>query len=133
MGAGAAEEGGHRRGHDRVRTGSAAVAGAGGLVLGVGDLIQPGGLRAVVIGGGGVPQGEVLPEAVLGGAVPVLLAGRTGDGLAGVGGVDGAVALPIRAMPTTTWRVWPTAWWCQAVRAPGAKCTMLARMREAAV
>jgi hypothetical protein len=117
----------------RVRTGSAAVAGAGGLVLGVGDLIQPGGLRAVVIGGGGVPQGEVLPEAVLGGAVPVLLAGRTGDGLAGVGGVDGAVALPIRAMPATTWRVWPTAWWCQAVRAPGAKCTMLARMREAAV
>lgn len=41
--------------------------------------------------------------------------------------------VPIRAMPATTWRVWPTAWWCQAVWAPGEKRTMLARIRDGSV
>src|SRR4051794_30320944 len=34
--------------------------------------------------------------------------------------------------PSVTYRVWPSAWECQAVRAPGVKWTALTRMREGA-
>src|SRR4051812_16663696 len=40
--------------------------------------------------------------------------------------------VPISAMPDTTCRVWPTAWECQLVRAPGEKRTRLARIRDGA-
>ena len=36
----------------------------------------------------------------------------------------------IRPRPSVTKSVWPTAWTCQAFRAPGAKWTRLARMRD---
>src|SRR5438477_2461929 len=36
----------------------------------------------------------------------------------------------VRPTPSVTWNVWPTGWACHALRAPGAKCTTLARTRD---
>lgn len=64
--------------------------GARAVALLVGDRLQPFGFRGAVAAA--LPQGQVLHEPVRGGAVPVLLAGRAGDRLAGVGFDDGDVA-----------------------------------------
>jgi hypothetical protein len=72
----------------------------------------------------------VLHEAILGGAVPVLLAGRTGDGLAGVGDVDGAVAGADQDDAGDDVEGLADGVVVPGGAGAGAKRTMLARMRE---
>src|SRR6266566_5129619 len=61
----------------------------GGLILIVGDRLEPGGAVAF---SGAFEHGEVAHEVALGSAVPVLLARRRVDGVAGAHADDGAVA-----------------------------------------
>jgi hypothetical protein len=100
--------------------------GCGGVLL-VGDVLEPGGAVAV---GGALIQGDVGHEIARCGAVPVCFAGRGIDNLAGPGHDDVAVAGADQRDASVIRRVWPTAWECQAVRAPGVKCTQPQAIRD---
>ena len=66
--------------------------------------------------------------AVVGvGAVPVLLAGREPDHVAGPDLLDRAAPALRPAEPAVTISVWPSGCVCQAVRAPGSKVTLAPR------
>ena len=77
-------------------------------------------------------HGDVDHEAVRRGAVPVVLAGLEEDAVAGA---DLSIGPPSRwqsPTPSVTKIVWPCGWVCQAVRAPGVKCTLAAANVEVA-
>jgi hypothetical protein len=64
------------------------------------------------------------------GAVPVLLARREEDAIAGTNDLDRPAAPLAEADAFEDVTVWPFGWVCQAVRAPGVKWTLLALSRE---
>lgn len=73
---------------------------------------------------------EVRHETVVGGAVPVLLAGRTRHGLSRVSFEDDPVAGADQPDPADDVQRLTRTWWCQKVRAPGEKRTMLTLIRD---
>lgn len=99
----------------------------GGLVLLIGDVLKPAGTVVVL---GALVHGDVNHEPAGGGAVPVFLAGRGVDDLAGAGDMTMPSRVPSSAVPSVISRVWPTAWECQAVRAPGVKWTQPQAIRD---
>jgi len=87
-------------------------------------VVEPGDDFAVLVG---VLHGDVGHESVGGGAVPVLCAGFDVDDVAGADLSDTAGA---GGDESVTYSVWPLGWWCQAVRAPGAKRTWAPPMAD---
>ena len=94
----------------------------GGRVLVVGDVVAP---RGVVV----LPHGQVGHEVVGQGAVPVLLAGRGVDGVAGAM-IDDPPPRVRRGRCLGDVEGLAEAWLCQAVRAHGVKRTVLTRSRD---
>ena len=100
-------------------------------VLGVRDLLAPRGLAAASAGASYIVRwvmkwsGAAPCQCHSPGGVWIVSPGRISRTLA-------AARLDVSPSPSRTCRVWPTAWTCQALRAPGAKRTMLERTRDGA-
>ena len=98
-----------------------------GEVVLVGDVFEPGRGRGRVVGV--VQHREVFHEGVRRGAVPMLFARWAVEGLAGVHSTFCPPRDCTQAIPWVMCRVWPRAWECHAVRAPGAKRTFATTVR----
>ena len=90
-------------------------------------MLAPGHWRARLIV---LLHGDVDHEAIGRGAVPVVLAGLEEDAVAGADGLDQAAFALAQPTPSVTKMVCPCGWVCQAVRAPGVKCTAAAAKVE---
>src|SRR3954454_20851619 len=93
------------------------------LVLLVSDVLAPRDWAAALVV---LLHGDVDHEAVRGGAVPVVLARLEEDTVAGADRLDRAAFALAESGASVTKIVWPWGCVCQAVRAPGVKCTAAA-------
>ena len=104
---------------------------ASARIVGVVDLLEPVGAGAVLAGLGHGEMGEdavgrrTVPSGARPGGMTAVSPGRNSS--------TGPPSTWTRPTPETAQSVWPTAWLCQAVRAPGLKVTLVARIREGAV